>query len=486
MPFRLPPPPRLTRPGGILLAAGLPLLALFVSLPLRPQVYSAPFALFFLATAVVGYAGGALPGLVSVAISALLGMDFLVPPYSGFGLSREEILAGALFVPIGSILVMLAASLRAGYLERAASADWFRMLADVSPQLMFTMASNGSGVYHNRRFLEYTGRAAEELRGRAWLELVHPDDAARGRALFSQLEQEGRAGAAELRLRRHDGEYRWFVASFVPLRGRQGEIARWYGSCADIQSQKESDLAKTEAIHARDMFLSVASHELKTPLTAALLQVQAAQRLLGDGSKASAEVVSRRLAGVAASIERFGGLVEVLLDVSRMAVGRLELGRSAYDLSAAVLATVARFGEAAQREQVQLEADVEESVEATGDRLRTEQVVANLLSNAIKYGRGRPVRVALRRQGGRAVLSVSDSGIGIATEDQQRIFHRFERGGAPREYGGLGLGLWISRGIVEASGGTIEVSSRRGEGTTFTVQLPVDGPRAAAAARPAR
>ena len=117
-----------------------------------------------------------------------------------------------------------------------------------------------------------------------------------------------------------------------------------------------------------------------------------------------------------------------------------------------------------------------------GDRLRLEQVFTNLLGNAIRFGAGRPVSVSLRRLGERAVLRVSDRGIGISPEDQARIFDRFERAVSVRNFGGLGLGLWISRQIVEASGGAIRVESAPGRGAAFTVELPVS---AEAGARPA-
>jgi signal transduction histidine kinase len=106
------------------------------------------------------------------------------------------------------------------------------------------------------------------------------------------------------------------------------------------------------------------------------------------------------------------------------------------------------------------------------DRLRLEQVVTNLISNAIKYGKGRPIEIETRPDGADAVLTVTDHGLGIAPEDQQRVFQRFERSRRTREYGGFGLGLWITRSIVEASGGTITVDSQPGQGATFTVRLP--------------
>jgi len=137
----------------------------------------------------------------------------------------------------------------------------------------------------------------------------------------------------------------------------------------------------------------------------------------------------------------------------------------------------ARFDESALAAGSPLEVDAPAAVVGCWDRLRLDQVLTNLLSNALKYGQGRPIRVEVRRRGERARVAVTDQGIGIAAEDQRRIFDRFERAATQVNVAGLGLGLWITRSMVEAMGGVISVVSRIGEGSTFMVELPVaDGP----------
>lgn len=474
---RLPPAPSLPAPAAYAAAVLMPLLALLASLPMRPHVYSVPFALFFLAVAIVAYVAGLGPGLLAVAISAVAGMHALVPPYNALVFSKTEILAGLLFIPVATVLAVLAASLREGYAQRAASEAWFQTLADASPQLVFTALPGGAGEYCNRTYVEYTGQGMGEMRAGGWLKSIHPEDVPRLHLAWTDADARGQT--TQFRIRRHDGSYRWFLVALVPLRDPAGRVVRWYASCTEIQAQKESEEAKAQAIEARDAFLSVAGHELRTPLTSALLQVQGAQRLVRDLD--CGESLERRLGKVAASIERLGSLVDVLLDVSRLGMGRLAIDRCTYDLSAVVATVADRFGEEARRAGVALRARVEPGVQAEGDPLRIEQVVANLVSNAIKYGRGQPVDVEMRRVDGRARLSIQDRGIGIAPENLERIFDRFERGVSERHFGGLGLGLWIARQIVEASGGTIAVASRPGEGSIFTVELPL-GARAADAA----
>ncbi len=172
-------------------------------------------------------------------------------------------------------------------------------------------------------------------------------------------------------------------------------------------------------------------------------------------------------------VDRLARLSDALLDITRITAGRLELQRERADLAALVRDGVARVADDAAAARCALTVDVPDPVEAVLDAQRMEQVIDNLLSNALKYGREAPISVALRREGERAVLAVADRGIGIAPEHHDRIFGRFERAVSSRRYGGLGLGLWIVRQIVEAHGGTIRVESAPGAGSTFTVELPL-------------
>lgn len=235
---------------------------------------------------------------------------------------------------------------------------------------------------------------------------------------------------------------------------------------------RERERLQAEALQARDIFLSVASHELKTPITVAQIHVQRLRRQIRFG-RIDPERLAPLVESTAASIERMGALVEALLDVSRVSARSLVTERVPVDLSAVVTEASVRLEEAARQRGSELRLEVEPDVRGMGDRLRIDQVVTNLVTNAIKYGAGAPIVVRLTREGRRATLTVSDHGLGIAPGDVARIFERFERAANARQHGGLGLGLWISRQIVQASGGTIAVASAPGEGATFTVELPV-------------
>ncbi|HSN96997.1 MAG TPA: GAF domain-containing sensor histidine kinase [Candidatus Nanopelagicales bacterium] len=228
-----------------------------------------------------------------------------------------------------------------------------------------------------------------------------------------------------------------------------------------------------EAIRTRDTFLAIASHELRTPLTTLLLQTEAIRRLWrrsGSGPVPASELVPR-----IESLERQGmrleRLVRDLLDVSQLASGRITLERAPVDLALLAREVAADLAGAFARDGSSILLHAEGPVLAFGDRGRLEQILENLLSNALKFGGGCPAELHVERRDDRAIVRVRDRGIGIAPEDQQRIFEKYERAVSVQHYGGFGLGLWLSRGLIEEMGGRIEVESRVGEGSTFTVEL---------------
>jgi signal transduction histidine kinase len=172
-------------------------------------------------------------------------------------------------------------------------------------------------------------------------------------------------------------------------------------------------------------------------------------------------------------VQRLVVLIENLLDVSRISAGRVQLNLQDFDLVDAARDVVGRFGDELARAQCELRFSSEGPVRGHWDRLRMEQVITNLLANAIKYGAGKPIRIHVERVGAAAVLTVEDRGIGIEAQKIPRLFGRFERAVSSRSYGGLGLGLYIARQIVEAHGGSIHVSSQVGVGSVFTVEAPL-------------
>jgi|GEM_PF-727152 len=230
-----------------------------------------------------------------------------------------------------------------------------------------------------------------------------------------------------------------------------------------------------DAIRVREEFLSIASHELRTPITAIQLHVQEMMRTLARSPEGIAPERLRRGLEVAdRQVKRQMHLVNDLLDVSRMGEGRLVLRPEPVDLAVLVREVAERFEQELARTGSRLTLEAPAPVPGRWDRLRLEQVVTNLISNAVKYGRGKPIGLTVEAADGRARLAVSDAGLGIAPEHLERVFGRFERAVSERHYGGFGLGLWIAREIVEGMGGHISVSSELGVGSTFRVELPLE------------
>jgi PAS domain S-box-containing protein len=235
---------------------------------------------------------------------------------------------------------------------------------------------------------------------------------------------------------------------------------------------------QTLAVQRQNEFLSVASHELRTPVTSLQLAVQALVRQserAGQGTGPSA-LPAKMLSTAERQSRRLAQLVENLLDVSRITTGQLSMNLDRVDLAEVVRETASSLAVDAAQAACPLELSVEAPVVGTWDRVRLEQVVTNLLSNALKYGSGKPVALSVESDGTVARLRVEDHGIGIPYERQEAIFDRFERAVSARHYGGFGLGLYIVKQIVCALGGTVEVCSAPGGGAVFTVALPLGGP----------
>ena len=263
---------------------------------------------------------------------------------------------------------------------------------------------------------------------------------------------------------------------------RRVEAQRDAGAARE-RAVREHALRETqEAVRARDEFLSVAAHELRTPLTSLRLHLQLLLRQVGGVQPALARELEPRTQVLERQLSRLGSLVNTLLDVSRLAAGKLTLEPRELDMTQVVRQMADAFAEEFSRAGCELKVHADGPLPGSWDPLRVEQVLVNLLSNAVKYGAGRPVEVSLVGEGANVVLAVKDHGIGISEDGMARLFGKFERAVSERHYGGLGLGLYITRQIVEAMGGSITVRSAQGQGSTFILRLPTQPHPAAQAA----
>ena len=265
-----------------------------------------------------------------------------------------------------------------------------------------------------------------------------------------------------------------------------------YGFIRDISEQKQLEQQQRallekehqarevaeKLVNMRDDFLSIAAHELKTPLTPISIQLQVIERALNKWKESgpSPTMIDNLLQISETSkkeITRLSKLVDELLDVSRITGGRLQINREEVDLSALVNTMIQRYSTEDLKHGSTITSYIEENILGLWDRFRLESVVENLLTNAIKYGERRPIEITLKKTQDKAILSVRDHGIGIADVDKEKIFKRFERAVSVKNFSGLGLGLYISNKIVEAHEGKIRVESEVGKGSNFIVELPV-------------
>jgi signal transduction histidine kinase len=242
-----------------------------------------------------------------------------------------------------------------------------------------------------------------------------------------------------------------------------------------LRQEHEARVAAEEAVAVRDEFIAIAAHELRTPLTVLELQVaQLERRAQAAPEDADCATCAQKLVRATRQLDRLKRLVTALLDVTRITSRRVAIERSEVDLVSVAGCAIGELSPSARAAGCAIALDAPAPVVGAWDSNGLDQIVTSLLENAIKYGAGGPIDVAIRARDGAAVLTVRDRGIGIAPEDVARIFERFERAVSVRHYGGLGLGLFIARHVADAHGGTIAVESAPGQGSTFTLTLPLD------------
>ncbi|HEY5799471.1 MAG TPA: ATP-binding protein, partial [Burkholderiaceae bacterium] len=371
----------------------------------------------------------------------------------------------------------------------------FRTLAEVIPQLVWTSLPDGQFDYLNKQWLEYTGLAQQQELGMGWLDVtIHPDDRAYTyEAWLNAIFKTGQFDL-EFRLKRHDGVYRWFQTRGVPLRNADGAIVKWFGTCTDIEDHKQAAqererLLQNErsareqaerAVRIKDEFVATLSHELRTPLNAI---VGWAQFLLLDGSdpvklKKGLDVIDRN-----ARLQT--RMVDDLLDMSRIMSGKLRLDVQPVDLNEVIESAIGSVQPAASARETTIDTHVSGNKTIQGDPARLQQILWNLLTNAIKFTpkRGR-IELEAHFNDRDVEITVRDNGQGIAPDFIDLVFDRFRQADASntRQVSGLGLGLAITRQLVEMHGGRIAASSEgRGKGAVFTIRLPVakDVPQAA-------
>ncbi|APR83224.1 Sensory box histidine kinase [Minicystis rosea] len=316
----------------------------------------------------------------------------------------------------------------------------------------------------------------------AWRRCVHPDDLVEAEARIQKCFETGDF-FDDFRVVWPDGSVHWLLTRARLLRDAEGRPMRLLGVNVDVTDLVEARvriealavergrllIEAQRALRARDVFLTVASHELKTPLTPLLLNLQLVRR---EVRETPGDRCGERLDIALRQIDRLSRLIETMLDVARCSSGRLALQPVPADVSALVRDVASRLSPEAARVGSPVALQASSPAMANIDPARIGQVVEELLANAIRYGAGKAIMVTVAPAGEMIRVAVEDDGIGVAPEDRERIFGLFERAVSERRYGGLGLGLFLARRIVEAHGGRIHCTGQRGAGTRFEVDLP--------------
>ena len=382
--------------------------------------------------------------------------------------------------PIGAVLVFRDVTKERADEEalRQSEEKLRSMIASVRDYALYMLDPTGHVVSWNPGAERIKGYRAEEILGQSFSRFFTAEDLAAQKPV-RELEIADREGHFEdegWRLRK-DGTRFWANVVVTPIRDGDRRLVGFVKITRDLTERRKQEeerlrLAQAqEAIRLRDEFLSIASHELKTPLTALQLLLLNVRKLVArDDERLASKIERAQRIG-----DRLGMLVEALLDVSRIARGRLNLNVERFDLVDAVREVCERLRDSATSAGCELSIVVDGPIPGSWDRLRIEQVLMNLISNSVKYAGGSSIQVSLERQADQAVLEVRDQGPGIPEADLSRIFERFERVASARHYGGMGLGLYVARQIAEAHSGTITASNLPGKGARFTVRLPVDG-----------
>jgi PAS domain S-box-containing protein len=305
---------------------------------------------------------------------------------------------------------------------------------------------------------------------------LHPEDQENTKNAFEVAIRNHLDYSVEYRALWSNGNIRWILSNGRALYDALGRPTRLSGIVQDITERKLAEEKILDALKARDEFLSIASHELKTPLTSLTLQTQSLKRVIAkaDPTAYSPVRINRLLDQTEKQTQRLARLVDDMLDIGRIRTGKFTIEKTEVNFCELVQDIVERMRpQLEEASGSKLQIDICEPVTGLWDRFRIEQVFINLLTNAIRYGNHKPIRIRVTKIANQVQLSVEDQGIGVAKENQERIFNRFERAVSASDISGLGLGLFISKRIVDAHEGRIWVESTLGEGATFFVELPL-------------
>ncbi len=349
--------------------------------------------------------------------------------------------------------------------ELLLSREHFRFLADNIPVIAWTAKPDGKIDYFNKKWYRFTNFSEEESLAFGWQKAIHPDDLAPSVLSWMEAVKTGKDYYTEYRFQRaSDGLYRSHLCTGIPFKNSTGNITKWFGVCVDIEDQKA-------AMTRKDEFISMASHELKTPLTIIKAFSQILFNTLEKGNNLKAlEYVNN----LEKQINRLNKLITDLLDATKANEGEMIFEKNVFDFNTLVNEVVAQVQLTTVTHTIELQ--LAETLQITADRSRLSQVIINLLSNAIKYSPyANKVTITSSVSGPNVKLCVKDYGIGIPVSQQPKLFSRFFRASEVKTntFPGLGLGLYISNEIIKRHNGLLTFTSEENKGSIFCIELPL-------------
>lgn len=372
------------------------------------------------------------------------------------------------------------------------SEERFRQLADSMPQMVWTARPDGYLDYYNKQWYEYTG-LKKQAGAQSWAPILHPDDLEYCNDTWEHSVHTGEPYQIEYRFkdRSKPGTYRWFLGRALPIKNKHGEVIKWFGTCTDIDDirrtiERKNELEKITAAltaqraqlvalnKAKDEFISLASHQLRTPATGVKQYI--GMTLEGYAGKLTPQQTAF-LRQAYESNERQINIVNDLLRVAKIDAGKVSLNKQKIDLVALVESVIhEQNSKFSDRQQTVLFGPVKHALKADIDADRMRMVVENIIDNASKYTPShRTIKVNISKFNGEIHIAVKDEGVGVGKKDLKKIFNKFSRIDNPLSItvGGTGLGLYWAKKIIDLHGGTIEVESTLGKGSTFTIKIPV-------------
>ncbi|GAC1485757.1 MAG: hypothetical protein NVS1B5_07670 [Gemmatimonadaceae bacterium] len=379
-----------------------------------------------------------------------------------------------LVVAIASVALLVSAFAATRFVRwTIATKSRFENLLELSPQVVWFGQPDGQITYCNPYWYEYTGLSERKTLGFGWTSAIHPEDRDRVVGTLRRAVQDGTDYEIELRLRRKDGNYCWFLEKGRPARDPSGKVDAWLGIAVDIEERKRAEQEAWAASQAKSEFLASMSHELRTPLNA----IGGYAELLAMGVRGPLNAEQAQdIARIRRSQQH---LLTLITDVLNFA--KVDAGQTEYRLTAVPVDEALRDTESMIAPQI-LAKGLHYSYKGAGrsasvlaDPEKMQQIVLNLLSNAVKFTEpGGTITLSSQFAGNCIEIRVADTGPGIPSEKVNRIFDPFvqvdRRLNQPVQ--GVGLGLAISRDLAHAMGGEIAVESVVGEGSTFTLSLP--------------